>query len=102
MTDLPAEGREYWTPTLSELPDGFVAVKVRFDQGTTAGEWHDFQDIDDVRKVLLAGPDVDTDTYPNPAETIALTVGRHQPVVMLVGPGSKEIILRATDPIDVR
>lgn len=98
---LPSRGREYWHPQLSEVPPGAVAVKAEFTNGTYTSDWVDFETVDDEQVVLIAGPDVDTDNYPNPAETVALPNGRTIARVLLVGPGSKELVIRDAGPIDV-
>lgn len=94
---LPARGREYWHPELSATPPGAVAVKAEF----ISGQWVDFETVDGDQVVLIAGPDVDTGAYPNPTETVVLPAGRTMARVMLIGPGSKEIVIRDAGPIDV-
>jgi hypothetical protein len=99
---LPTRGREYWRPELDNTPPGAVAVKAEFTNGNWTSGWVDFETVDDDQVVLIAGPDVDTDTYPNPAETVELPAGRTMARVLLVGPGSKEIVIRDAGPIDVQ
>lgn len=94
---LPARGREYWRPELTATPPGTVAVKAEFVSGT----WVAFETVDDEQVVLIAGPQVDTATYPNPVGTVVLPLGRTTARVMLVGPGSKELVIREAGPIDV-
>jgi hypothetical protein len=97
---LPARGREYWTPELGPIPAGAVAVKAEFPAAAGLTEWVDFEVVDGEKVVLVAGPDVDTATWPHPPETVVLPLGRTQPNVLLVGPGSKEIVIRAAGVID--
>ena len=94
---LPSRGREYWHPELPATPPGSVAVKAEFVRGT----WVDFQTVDGDKVVLIAGPDVDTVDYPHPAETVVLPAGRTMARVLLIGPGSKELVIRDAGPIDV-
>lgn len=103
--DLPSRGREYWTPTLGPIPTGAVAIKAEFPQSTTPG-WVDFVTVDGAQVILVAGPDVDTDTWPNPPGTIVLPYEgvqfrRHSPNVLLVGPGANEIVIRKAGSINV-
>lgn len=93
---LPKQGREYWTPTMSTLPVGFVAVQASFDNQAT---WVDLVDVEGARSVLIAGPDVIE--LPNPDDTVVLALGRTVPVVKLIGPGSVEIVIRSAGAIDV-
>lgn len=94
---LPARGREYWHAELTEVPPGAVAVKAEF----TAGVWVPFETVDGDQVVLVAGPDVDVTTYPHPAGTVVLPRGRTDVRVLLVGPGSKELVIRDAGPVDV-
>lgn len=94
---LPARGREYWTPELGTIPTGAVAIKAEFDDSG----WVNFATVDGTQVILIAGPSVDTATWPNPAGTVVLPLGRTQPNVLLVGPGSQEIVIRAAGVIDV-
>jgi hypothetical protein len=94
---LPARGREYWVPELVAVPPGAVAVKAEFISGT----WVDFEDVDGEQVVLIAGPDVDTDTYPHPIGTVVLPAGRTLPRVLLVGPSSIELVIRDAGVVDV-
>lgn len=93
---LPARGREYWTPELGPIPAGAVAVKAEFDDSG----WKDFTTVDGKQVILIAGPAVDVATWPNPVGTVVLPLGRTQPNVLLVGPGSQEIVIRTAGVID--
>jgi hypothetical protein len=92
---LPRQGREYWTPEMSTLPVGYVAVEAEFDQDA----WVPLVNVEGNMSVLIAGPDVVE--LPNPAGTVVLTVGRCLPSVKLIGPGSVEIVIRSAGAIDV-
>ncbi len=94
---LSINGREYWYPELEAAPPGTVAVRAQFD----AGAWVAFDTVDGKQAVLIAGPSVDTATYAHPAGTVVLPVGRVVARVMLVGPGSKEILVRPAGVVDV-
>lgn len=94
---LPLRGREYWRPELPTTPPGAVAVKAEFISGT----WVAFETVDGEQAVLIAGPDVDVIAYPHPAGTVVLPAGRTMARVLLVGPGSKELVIRDAGPIDV-
>jgi hypothetical protein len=99
---LPARGREYWHPELGTIPPGAVAVKAEFTNGDYTSGWTSFETVDGDQVVLIAGPDVDQDDYPNPAETVELPAGRTMARVLLVGPGSKEIVIRDAGVVDVQ
>lgn len=92
---LPKGGREYWHPDLGTLPLGYVAVKVQF--GTSG--WVDFDIVDGEKVVLLAGPDVIE--LPHPTGTIVLTAPVTWPLVKLIGPGSKEVVIRPAGHVDL-
>lgn len=94
---LPPRGREYWHPELADLPAGYVAVKAEIG----ASGWIDFQTVDGDKVVLLAGPAVDVTTWPNPTEAVSVPLGRTAANVLLVGPGSKELLVRSAGVIDV-
>lgn len=94
---LERRERQYWNPELENAPSGAVSVKAEL----IADEWVDFETVDEKQVILVAGPDVDTDTYPHPAETVVLPLGIRRPKVLLVGPGSKEILIRDAGSIDV-
>lgn len=92
---LRREGREYWTPEMTAIPPGYVALEAEFGQGI----WVPLELVEGNRSVLVAGPSVIE--LPHPAGTVVLAAGRTRPSVKLVGPGSVEVLIRGAGVIDV-
>lgn len=55
MTNLPRDGREYFTWTFTGLPEDHGAVEVNI-----GGEWHALDIVGQNGRLLLAGPDAES------------------------------------------
>lgn len=92
---LPLEGREYWKPGLTSVPEGFTVLAARF----AGGAWHPMVTVGSDKAVLIAGPNVDTVESANPAGTVVLAAGHPSAEVKCVG--GDEVLIRDAGRIDV-